>query len=284
MRCCRPAPLRRATSIRALATLAAGTATAWGVPAAAQDDAERAWIQVSGYFPSIETRARVDTASGSRGTEIVFERDLNFDTEKVLPAVLAGVRLGGGFSLTGEFFSLDRSSTARLEREVTFRDVTYPVAARVTGEFNTDIYRLAVNYAVVRRAQFDAGLALGVHATDVEVAIEGEGSVGGAAARFERRSQSLLAPMPTLGVFANGRLLPNLRVGGRVDYFSMAIGKYDAKLINAQVSAIYRIHPKIGVGIGYRHVEYRVISTGEDLVGRVDYNFDGPNLFVHAGF
>lgn len=264
--------------------LAAAAAAIWAVPAMAQTSEDKAWVQVSGYFPSIDTHARVDTASGGTGTEISFESDLDFDEDKVLPAVLAGVRLGSGFSLTAEYFSLDRSSTKGLEREITFGDVTFPVAASVTGEFNTDIYRLAVNYAVFRRTNFEAGIALGVHATDVEVAIEGEGRVGDAAARFERRSRNLLAPMPTAGVFANGYILPRLGVGGRIDYFSMEIGKYDAKLLNAQVSAMYRVHRNIGLGIGFRHVEYRVIGTGEHLIGRVDYNFDGPTLFVHAGF
>ena len=266
------------------AVLAAAAATIWATPAVAQSSEDKVWVQVSGYAPSIDTHARVDTASGGTGTGISFESDLNFDEDKVLPAVLAGVRLGGGFSLTAEYFSLDRSSTKGLEREITFGDVTFPVAASVTGEFNTDIYRLAVNYAVFRRANFDAGISLGVHATDVEVAIEGEGRVGNAAARFERRSRNLLAPMPTAGVFANISPLPRVELAGRADYFSMEIGKYDAKLLNAQVSAMYRIHRNVGLGIGYRHVEYRVIGTGEHLIGRVDYNFDGPTLFVHAGF
>lgn len=266
------------------AVLAIAAVVGWTMPALAQTSEDKVWVQVSGYFPSIDTHARVDTASGGTGTGISFESDLDFEEEKVLPAVLAGVRLGGGFSLTGEYFALDRSSTASLEREITFGDVTFPVAASVTGEFNTDIYRLAVNYAVFRRPSFEAGVSLGVHATDVEVAIEGEGRVGSAAARFERRSRNLLAPMPTAGVFANGYVLPRLGVGGRADYFSMEIGKYDAKLLNAQVSAMYRVHRNIGLGVGYRHVEYRVIGKGEHLIGRVDYNFDGPTLFVHAGF
>ncbi len=195
-------------SPRLLALLAASVAAAWAVPAAAQASGDKVWAEISGYTPSIETTARIDTASGSLGTVIHFEDDLNFDDRQTLPAVLVGVRLGGGFSITGEFFSLDRTATASLDHEITFRDVTFPVAASVTGEFNTDIYRLAVNYAVIQRANFSVGVAAGVHATDVEVAIEGEGRVGNSGLRFERRSQSLLAPMPTVGLFATANVLP----------------------------------------------------------------------------
>ena len=267
-----------------LASLAAGVATVWAVPVAAQASGDKVWAEISGYTPSIETTARIDTASGRLGTVIHFEDDLNFDDRQTLPAALVGVRLGGGFSVTGEYFSLGRTATASLDHEITFGDVTFPVAASVTGEFNTDIYRLAVNYAVIRRANFSVGVAAGVHATDVEVAIEGEGRVGNSGLRFERRSQSLLAPMPTVGLFATANVLPRLSVGGRVDYFEMGIGKYDAKLLNAQLAATYRIHRNIGLGLGYRHVEYRVIATGEHLIGRVDYNFDGPTLFLRVGF
>jgi len=267
-----------------LALIATGCASAWAAPATAQSNGDKVWVEVAGYTPSIETEARIDTANGRFGTVIHFEDDLDFDDRKTLPAALVGVRLGGGFSVTGEYFSLDRASTVGLEREITFGDVTFPVAASVTNEFNTDIYRLAVNYAVIRRANFDLGLSAGVHATDVEVSIEGEGRVGNSGLQFERRSQSLLAPMPTVGLFGNANVLPRLSLGARVDYFSLSVGKYDAKLLNAQVSATYRIHRNIGIGLGFRHVEYRVIATGEHLIGRVDYNFDGPTLFLRAGF
>ena len=281
MRCALPGKTIALRILLAAASAAAG----WAAPATAQANGDKVWLEVSGYSPSIETRARIDSATdGSLGTEIGFESDLNFDDEQVLPAVLAGLRLGSRFSLTAEYFSLDRSSTVRLQRDITFGDVTYPVAASVAGDFKTDIYRLAVNYAVIRRATFDAGVSAGVHATDVEVSIEGDGRVGGAAAQFERRTQSLLAPLPTVGVFANARVMPDLVLAGRVDYFSLSVGRYDATLLNAQIAATYRIHRNIGLGIGYRHVEYKVIAAGEHLVGRVDYNFDGPNLFVRMGF
>jgi hypothetical protein len=267
-----------------LALLVAATSAGCATPAIAQASDDKVWVEVSGYTPSIETKARIDTASGRLGTSIRFEDDLNFDDRQTLPAGLVGFRLGSGFSLTAEYFSLRREATAGLDREIRFGDVTFPVAASVTGEFNTDIYRLAANYAVIRRADFDAGVSAGVHATDVEVSIEGQGSVGNSGLRFERRSQSLLAPMPTVGVFANVNVLPRFGLSGRVDYFSLGIGKYDAKLLNAQVSAMYRIHRNIGIGLGYRHVEYRVIATGEHLIGRVDYNFDGPAVYIRAGF
>lgn len=266
-----------------LAVLSAGVA-GWAAPAAGQASDDRIWVEISGYTPSIDTEVRIDTADGRLGTSIHFEDDLDFDDRKTLPAALIGIRLGSGFSLTAEYFSLSRDATAGLQREITFGDVTFPVSASVTGEFNTDIYRLAANYAVFRRANLDAGISVGVHATDVEVSIEGEGRVGNSGLRFERRSQSLLAPMPTVGVFANINALPRLGFGGRVDYFSLGVGKYDAKLLNAQVSAMYRIHRNVGLGLGYRHVEYRVRATGEHLIGRVDYNFDGPAVYLRAGF
>src|SRR6478735_6248680 len=83
--------------------LVAGVAT----PAAAQSLADKYWIEVSAYFPSIDTEAAV-SRPGFPGTDVDVESDLGLDKNETLPAVYAGWRVGRRFIIAGEYYALDR--------------------------------------------------------------------------------------------------------------------------------------------------------------------------------
>ena len=254
-------------------------------PARAQALGDRYWIEMAGDWPGIDTDVQVSSVEFSTiGTAINAETDLGLNDRKLLPVLRAGARLGGGWSIGAEFYSLRRGTTNRLARDITFEDVTYPASVSVTTEFNTDIYRFTIGYAFIRERTFEIGGAIGVHATDVEASIEGDGRIGDAAAQFRRRTKRFLAPMPTVGLFANVQVLPRLTLGGRIDYLSLSVGDYDSRLINAQVSAAYRFLPNVGIGVMYSLVDYRVDVEKELYTGRIAYRFSGPAAFLQLGF
>lgn len=267
---------------------ALGVGLGWAMqatPAAAQAIDDKYWLEVSGYWPSIDTEIQVSSVNNPTiGTEIDLESDLDLADDRGLPAFFAGARLGGGFSIGAEYYSLGRSGTKTLERQITFRDVTYPVAVEVESSFDTDIYRLTVGYAFVRNETVELGAALGLHATDIAVELSGQGSVGGATAQIQSRSEDVLAPLPTLGLFGAWEIAPGFTLNGRVDYLSLKIDQYDGRLVNAQAALTYRFHRNIGIGAAYRYVDYRLDVERERTNGSFEYRFNGPALFVQFGF
>lgn len=271
----------RIASIVAIASVAAGGSTA----AHAQALEDDYWVQLSGYWANVDTDIRVDnTANDNPGTEIDLEDDLGFDDKELLPALYAGARVGSGISIAAEYYSLNRDTTATLARDIVVDDVTYPVNGSVTAGFDTDIYRLVIGWAFVRQPNYEFGAAIGLHATDIGVSFEGEGSVGGAPQSVEQRKQDVLAPLPTVGLFGSFEPAPNVTIGGRIDYLSLSVGDYDGRLINTQASVSYRFTRNFGVGVMYRYVDYRVDVTKNDVVGRFAYQFSGPAVFLEAGF
>ncbi|MGZ8360298.1 MAG: hypothetical protein ACXWUX_07235 [Allosphingosinicella sp.] len=263
------------------------TAGWMALPAAAQAQAidDRFWAEGSLYWPAVNTNVRLDNlTTANPGTEIDFESDLDLADRETLPAFTAGARLGGGWSIIAEYFSVDRSGSATLARDIIVDDVVYPTNATVEGEFSSDVYRLAVGWAFARGENYEVGGALGLHATDFEVAISGQGSVNGTPFQSVARRRDVLAPLPTLGLFGTVEVAPQVTLGARVDFMSLGIDDYDGRLINFQASAVYRIFENVGVGVGYRYVDYRVDVEKTDWVGRVRYRFSGPNVFLQVGF
>ncbi|XHS00857.1 hypothetical protein ACFB49_24580 [Sphingomonas sp. DBB INV C78] len=254
-------------------------------PAQAQALQDRFWLEASAYWPNVDTKIEVSSVQRPDvGTEIDFEQDLDLTDRKTLPAFFAGARLGSNFSVGLEYYSLSRKGEQVIDRDITFDDVTYPVNANVSSKFTTDVYRLTVGYAFLRKENYEFGAALGLHATDFEVKLEGQGSVGGAASSVQARKRDVLAPLPTIGLFGAWEIAPKLTINGRVDYLSLKIDDYDGRLINAQAAISYRFHKNIGAGVMYRYVDYRVDVDKENWQGRVSYEFSGPSIFLQVGF
>jgi hypothetical protein len=254
-------------------------------PAQAQALQDDFWIQASGFWASVDTDVRVaSTANPDGGTEIDLEDDFGLDDSALLPAVFLGARLGGGWQLAAEYYSVGRDTTGTISRNITVDDVTYPANATVTAGFDTDIYRFTVGYAFVRNEHTEVGAALGLHATNIDFSLSGQGTVGGAPVSTQARRKEFLAPLPTIGLFANFEVSPGLTVGARADYLSLSVGDYDGELFNGQASIAYRITKNIGIGAAYRYVAYNVGVSKPDALGEFDYDYSGPSLFLEVGF
>ena len=276
--------MRRATSA-GMALFGIALFCAIPATAHAQSIADRFRVQVSGYYPKIDTDiALSSTGSTTIGTTIDLEEDLGLDNRQLLPAVFAGVRIGGNFSIGADYYALRRDTTHTISRDLVVEDVTYPANASITSGFDTDVYRLTLGYAFLRRPNVEIGGAIGLHATHFAVEFSGQGRVGNQGASFQSRRHEFLAPLPTVGLFGTVQVARGLTLGARVDYLSLGMGDYHGRLINTQATLAWRIFRNVGIGIMYRHVDYRVDVEKERYTGRLTYSFSGPALFIEAGF
>lgn len=256
-----------------------------GAPARAQALDDDFWLQASGFLAKVDTDVRLSTvASPKSGTGIDLESDLGLDDDEFLPAFFGGARLGGGFSIGAEYYALGRGGAVALARDIIVEDVTYPANSQVTAGFDTDIYRVTVGYAFVRQDDLEVGAALGFHGTDIQFSLSGQGRVGNLPLNAQTRKADFLAPLPTIGLFATFEPAPRLTIGARADYLSLSIDDYDGRLINAQATVSYRFMKNFGVGVAYRYVDYRLEVEKETYVGRFDYKFSGPSVFLEVGF
>lgn len=274
-------------SYAARAGLAGGLLAASGLcaqSAGAQTLDDNYWISVMAYAPRIDTNVRVATKTQtSIGTDVDFENDLKLDNNEVLPSVSIGSRFGRVI-VNADFYKLKRNGSTSLQRDITFDDVTYPASAEVGSDFDSDIYRLTVGYAIVQHDNLELGAAFGLHATRFNLGISGEASVGEAGVSTEVRRRDFLAPLPTIGAFGTYRIAPRIELNGRLDYLSLKLGDYDGKLVNAQAGVTYRILDHIALGAAYRYVDYRVGVDKERWEGRVHYKLHGPALVLQASF
>lgn len=259
-----------------------GTVTA---PAHAQALDDKYWVEVGAYWPSVSSHVRGAPASNpDGGTNIDLESDLDLDKHKALPQVAAGIRLGGNWSVMGEYYSLSRNGSKTVARDITFDDVTYPAGVRVESGFDSDVYRLTFGYAFVSTPDTRVGAALGLHATDFTLTLKSDARLGETQVSGTQRRRKALAPLPTVGLFATQRIATDLTLGARADYLSLKIDDYKGRLLNAEAAMTWRFAKNVGIGAMWRYVNYRVDVDKDNWAGRMKYRFSGPAAFMQVGF
>ncbi len=255
-----------------------------GEPAAAQRFDDTVSIRVEAYFAGINSSLRADGNSGTIGTEIDLEDDLDLADNKTLPAFELGWRINDDWVLQGQYYSLGRSTNAMLKREIVVGDTVYPVDGTVGAGFDSDVYRFTIGNLLLQREKLEIGLGIGLHGTDFAVFIEGQGALAGQSSRFRREGRSIFAPLPTIGAFGQWEPADRLTLSGRVDWLSLTIDDYTGRLVNAEAAIAFRLFKHLDGGAAYRFVDYRLRVNQDDWNGRVRYQFSGPSLFLRAGF
>lgn len=246
---------------------------AWTSHPALQD---RWTLQLGAYYPNVETNASLNSTGGRVNAAVNFEDDLNLADRKALPTFLGSVRLGQSWKIEAEYFSLNRSASNTINRTINWGDNTYNVGTTVSGEFNSDVYRLSAGYSFVKDNQKELGVALGLHVTDFETALSASG--------IAARRADALAPLPTIGLYGAYAFTPKWLLSGRVDYFSLNYGDYDGSLSNFTAGVDYRFTRHFGAGLAYRYIKYDVDVNKTNFNGNVNYKFSGPMFYAVASF
>lgn len=246
------------------------------------DPDPRFWAEGGVYFPDTETTVALSLPDSNNGTEISLEDDLGFDSGVDSFDLTVGAKLDDDFFIEASFFDLDRTTTFTLDRTITVEDAVFDVGAAVGSEFSSQIYRVTIGYKLISDPKWDLSVALGAHLTDFTFGIAGAASVNGAGVSGVERGQDFLAPLPTIVGQAKVRPIRWLELRGRADYLDLTIDQYNGRLINLEASATAAITNNIAVGAAYRYTDYRLDIDATRFDGRVEYEFDGPRVFLRV--
>jgi hypothetical protein len=266
-----------------LATAAALACAAAG--ALAEMPQDRYWAGLEYFYPTISSTARIDaTATARPGTEVRLEDDLDLSDRKGTPYLDLGMRLGDNWRLEFEYYTLNRTASKTLTRQVDFGDTSFPIGANIQTKFDSTIYRLTGGYSFVKTQQAEAGVGFGLHITDFKTQLSGQGTGVITGTAFQREAHDALVPLPTVGLYGAYMITPQMALRGRVDFLSLKYQDYDGRLINWLAAFDWRFTKNVGAGVGYRYVDYKVNATKTNFTGEVRYKFQGPTIFVNVGF
>ncbi len=179
--------------------------------------------------------------------------------------------------------AVSRSKT--LEEDIEWGGEVFPVTAKVKSEFNFDVYELAYEYAFMRRDTYELAGTIGLHYTDLSLALAAKASASNGALEGDiRKEGSVGAPLPVIGLRGLWQLPHNFWIDAQAQFFALSIDEYDGSLIDYKVMATWQPKKWLGIGLGYNQFGVDVDINKESFRGTLDWTYKGPMLQYSAVF
>lgn len=240
-------------------------------------------VALGTFMLDTDTEVRLDGESG-RGSQVDWERTFG-DGDATRFRFDGTWRFAERHKLRALWFNNSVSQSRRLDRDISWGDVIYPANAEVDSEFEFDIYELAYEYVFLRRERYELSGTIGLHYTDMSLAIEGEGTVGGQpVAGGIREEGSVGAPLPVIGIRGLWNLTHAFWLDASAQFFALSIDDIDGNLQDYRVAVLWQPKKWLGVGLGYNQFTIDVDVTKDRFEGALDWTYRGPMLFYSASF
>ncbi len=234
-------------------------------------------LRISAFQDSISTKVARDTSDGVPGFETDIEDFLGAADEETVLQVDATVRLGHYHRLEFGYFELSRNSTTTLSRDLVFGDEIFPAGTIVDTRVGAKILRAGYSYSLMRDAQKELGVMIGVHFADFETDISADTT-----GQAERSSAG--TPLPVIGAHGSVFLNEKTTVGAKLQIFRTDFDRYEGSLNFASLDIQYRVADAISVGLGYNYYGMKLSSRESGVNGHIDVRHHGPAAFLTIGF
>jgi hypothetical protein len=197
--------------------------------------------------------------------------------------------------LSLEWYQINRDgkNTAQTDFDFTTDDgdfVEVSGGAGLKSSLDFEIIDLSYGYSFINTDKHHLIGTLGLYWMDIDseinlvaggtVKVNGEELTPGEV-DFSSRS-TIDAPMPLIGGRYSYAIKPNWTAAVDLRYFGVTVDPYSGSISNFDLSTRYYFN-KFYVGGGYTWVNLDV-DVDDDWKGSIDWQFDGPRLFIGARF
>lgn len=243
---------------------------------------DRVSIWAGGYYPQMDTTISANDKSGRINGDVNLEDDLGFRDHKTVPRLRADFLIGDHQGFSFDYYSVNRTRTKSLARDITYDGNAYHAAARVDGKLNFDFGSASYRWWFGEGNDV-FGLGLGAGYYRVEAAISGEASLNDESVQASSRSrESAWAPLLQLGW--RHAFNDNWRM-----YFDAAGvrkngGKLNGHIYKAALGVEWFPWKNVGFGAEYGYAQIKLNQRKHDYDAHLDMKLNGPSLFARFRF
>ncbi len=280
--------------IIAAASVAGVLVTAGGSAALAGDEAakpeipvlsDKFFVNLGGYL----TEFRTDASLGSGqvlGAFLRLEDQLGLEPDQTVVRIDGAYRFNPKHAIGFSWWSLSRNGSAFIEGSLDIEDETFSAGALLESEFKTDLFRLDWRYSLLRADRGEAGFVVGLSTFNFDLGFQGQVEIQtpqGFTSRFGRVEQSVLAPVPNVGIFFRYAITPRLLLDTQASWLDAEIGDIEAKVKETIFTLTYYFTPSVGIGFGGHGIDISYRDTGTDPLF-VEYNQSGFLAYLALAF
>lgn len=240
---------------------------------------DRYAFTLGSYFTAVDTDVQANETNQNVGSRVDFETDMGFGGSDELFRAEGQILLKRRHQINLGYYDLNRSASKIIERQIEWRDRTFPVSADVSAFFDTQVTELSYTYWWIAREKSVFGINAGIQLVGVDI---------GAGLTTERLGVgldpdvSVSAPVPLFGVEYRRKITDKLMFRG----IGRAVAWGDIEEITNVViydfalQFEHRTFRNGGIGIAYKLLRFDVEFEGRFVTGDFVYGFDGIEVFL----
>jgi len=236
------------------------------------------------YLFGLDAKIRLDGSNTGFGTTFDFDNDLGGDTDD--EAVRAGLRwrFNRNHAVGFSFYSIDVKGNGRFDQNFQIDDTIFQVGARTKSHLELDLYRFFYAYSFYHSEKVELSISPGFYVGDFDAEFKGDLTItpGDAptASRSGKVTESLFAPLPTLGFSLEYKILPRLTGTFRTDYFYIDISDIEGSLAELLIGLEYRLFKHFAVGASYNRLWLDIdYKSGKSNGWEVDAKWNGATVY-----
>ena len=239
---------------------------------------ERLMIRAGGFaVRDVETRARLDSTQAPVGTFIDFDRSLGGDTAATVGRMDAYYRFATHHRVDLGYYRFNLDGRRVVSEQIDFGDQSFPINADIRSKLRLRVIKAAYTYSFYRNEDVELGVSAGLHTLGIEASLA-EVTTG---SRSE--SESVTAPLPTVGVLLNYRLSDNWTGLFKVESFFINLNdQFRGSLTDILLGAEYRVFKPFALGLAYNRFALNAEGTGKNSRLTIDHSWYG--LLGYAAF
>lgn len=277
---------------RRIALLALLPLSAWSAGALARGDdpspaLDRVALRLGGYYANVDTDIGAGDRGGLASGTFNLEHDLGFRDHETVPRARADFLIGEHQGLALDYYSIDRSRTASLARDLSYDGVDYAASARVRAKLDFDFGSVAWRWWF-GHGNDAFGVGLGGAWYQIDTRLSGQGSITGVpggpmAAQVDTASKdSAWAPMLQLGW--RHAFNPQWRMYLDASGVKKNGGRLSGHIYNAALGVEWMPWQHVGFGAEYNLSRITLDWRRSDYAARLDMKLDGPSMYVKFRF
>lgn len=236
---------------------------------------ERYSANLGVFFATVDSNVRVGTTSV--GADFDVEDTLGIGSGNNVFRIDASWRFTENRRHRIDFtwFSLNRSGSTTLGRDLDLDGTTFPQGATVSSSIELDIFKGAYSYSFIQDDRLDLAVSGGLYVAPMSIDVTATGGFSGSA------RQSATAPLPVIGLRADIAITPKWFLRSGFDVFYVSVDDYTGYLTDVRLAGEYKAFKNVGFGLGFETMHLQV--EAEESTGVPGVDFDGKFEFDYAG-
>jgi hypothetical protein len=241
------------------------------------------WVlSAGGLVTDFSTTAAVGTGN-ALGTIIRLEDELGLEDDKSAFRADGFYRFNPRHAIGFGYWSLNRSGSNIIADQIEWQGNVFDASVNLLTEFDIQWIRADWRYSFMRSERGEAGISLGLSTYDFLAALEGDATIGMAMTQRVRAEETIFAPVPTVGMFVNFAVTPNVLFRTTMNFLDLTAGDLEGEVSDISFVFEWYLSEHFGIGGGTSRTSIDYKDTGTDPF-TIDYSQSGFIAYITFTF